>query len=107
GIDNGGWETVVGSAIYNNTAEQHRAAVGQAKQRQSVPCRKPVGHSQRTTERGPVACTMGVPDVSIRVVDLVTIIGPHIFMSPAGSHPSQGVMGISTIIIAAHLEPIF
>src|SRR5947208_12155903 len=36
-IDNGGWETVVGSAIYNNAAEQHRAAVGQPKQRQSVP----------------------------------------------------------------------
>ena len=50
---------------------------------------------------------MAVPGVSIRVVDLITVIRPHIFMAPAGSYPSQGVMGISTIVIAGHLEPIF
>ena len=49
---------------------------------------------------------MGVPDVSIRVVDLVTIIGPHVFMAPAGAHLIEVVL-ISTIVIAGHLQAVF
>ena len=35
-IDNVGWKAVVCSAIYDDAAEQHRAAVGEAKIREPV-----------------------------------------------------------------------